>query len=527
MTRPPTSRCAASVALVASLAIAGAGFAADRSDGNSVAASGAGSVMGSGDTALTIYSSALPGAIPADFYRPVPGGSVPAASSVPGYAMVRQDRDVNLSAGRSTLRFNDVAGLIDPTTVKFTVPANPAVRVLEQNFQFDLVSTAKLMLRYLDKPITVERNVGSGTSSVTGTLLSAGDGVVLRSSDGSIHALNGYSSVTFPELPGGLITQPTLVWELNSPVSGTQRARVSYQTGGITWWADYNAVFSEGRDANNGLLDLSAWVSVINQSGASYPEARLKLVAGEVNRVEPRPMRVMNMAMAKANLAEANGGFAEKPFDEFHLYTLGRRTTLPNNSTKQIELFEQTRQIPAKRLLVYDPLGAQEFGSPMTERDPGIIAGAKVASFVEFRNDTASGLGIPLPAGRVRVARLDAADGSLEFIGEDAIDHTPRDETVRLKLGNAFDVVGERRQVDFTVNAGAHWLEEEIEIKLRNHKSQPVDVVVKEPLYRWSNWKLLSHSDDFKKDSARLIHFNVTVPRDGERVIRYRVHYSW
>jgi hypothetical protein len=386
MTLPLTSRRAASAALVASLAIAGAVVAADRSDGNSAAASGAGSVMNNGDTALTIYSSALPGAIPADFYRPVPGGTVPAASSVPGYAMVRQDRDVNLSAGRSTLRFNDVAGLIDPTTVKFTVPANPAVRVLEQNFQFDLVSTAKLMLRYLDKSITVERNVGSGTNSVTGTLLSAGDGVVLRSSDGSIHALNGYSSVTFPELPGGLITQPTLVWEINSPLSGTQRARVSYQTGGITWWADYNAVFSEGRDANNGLLDLSAWVSVINQSGASYPEARLKLVAGEVNRVEPRPMRVMNMAMAKASLAEADGGFAEKAFDEFHLYTLGRRTTLPNNSTKQIELFEQTRQIPAKRLLVYDPLGAQEFGSPMTERDPGIIAGAKVASFVPWHS---------------------------------------------------------------------------------------------------------------------------------------------
>lgn len=518
MKLPPHALCALSVALGASLAIPGAVYAADRSEGSG-AATGA-------DTALTIYSSALPGAIPADYYRPVPGGSVPAASSVPGYAMVRQDRDVSLSSGRSTLRFNDVAGLIDPTTVKFTVPANPAVRVLEQNFQFDLVSTAKLLLRYLDKTITVERNVGNAASSVTGTLLSAGDGVVLRSSDGSIHALNGYSSVTFPELPGGLITQPTLVWELNSPVSGTQRARVSYQTGGITWWADYNAVFSEGRDANNGLLDLSAWVSVINQSGASYPEARLKLVAGEVNRVVPRAEPRM-YAMAKASVAEADGGFAEKAFDEFHLYTLGRRTTLPNNSTKQIELFEQTKQIPARRLLVYDALGPQEFGSPMTEREPGIVAGAKVASFVEFRNDAASGLGIPLPAGRVRVARLDAADGSLEFIGEDAIGHTPKDETVRLKLGNAFDVVGERRQVDFTVNANAHWMEEEIEITLRNHKSQPVEVTVKEPLYRWSNWKLLSHSDDFRKDSARLIHFNVTVPRDGERVLRYRVHYSW
>jgi hypothetical protein len=482
---------------------------------------------GNADTALTIYSSEQPGAIPADFYRPVPGGSVPAASSVPGYAMIRQDRDVSLSAGRSTLRFNDVAGLIDPTTVNFSVPANAAVRVLEQNFQFDLVSTDKLMLRYLDRNITVERNVGNGTASVTGTLLSATDGLVVRGSDGSIHALNGYSAVSFPELPGGLITQPTLVWELNSPVSGTQRARVSYQTGGITWWADYNAVFSEGRNANSGLLDLSAWVSVINRSGASYRDARLKLVAGDVNRVQPQQQRRVFGAMAKAALAESDGGFAEKAFDEFHLYTLGRRTTLPNNSTKQLELFEQARQIPARRLLIYDALGSPGFGEPYTERDPGINTSAKVASFVEFRNDSAAGLGVPLPAGRVRVARLDAADGSLEFIGEDAIGHTPKDETVRLRLGNAFDVVGERRQVDFAVNTAARWLEEEIEIKLRNHKSQPVEVMVKEPLYRWSNWKLMSHSVDYQKDSAQLIHFNVTVPKDGESVVRYRVHYSW
>ncbi len=523
MMLPPKCHHAASIALGALLAIPGVVSAADLGDSGNAG----GNATGNADTALTIYSSALPGAIPADFYRPVPGGSVPPASSVPGYAMVRQDRDVNLSAGRSTLRFTDVAGLIDPTTVKFTVPANAAVRVLEQNFQFDLVSTAKLLLRYLDKPITVERNVGTGTSSVTGTLLAASDGVVLRSADGTVHALNGYSAVTFPELAGGLITQPTLVWELNSQVSGTQRARVSYQTGGITWWADYNAVFSEGRDANNGQLDLSAWVSVINQSGATFADARLKLVAGEVNRVAPRAERRVFGAMAKANMVDAEGGFAEQAFDEFHLYTLGRKTTLPNNSTKQIELFEQTRQIPAKRLLIYDALGSPEFGGPMTERDPGITTGAKVASFVEFRNDSASGLGIPLPAGRVRVARLDAADGSLEFIGEDAIGHTPRGETVRLKLGNAFDVVGERRQLDFTSNSSAHWLEEEIEIKLRNHQAQPVEVLVKEPLYRWSNWQIISQSVAHQKDSARLIHFNVTVPKDGESVIRYRVHYSW
>ncbi len=232
----------------------------------------------------------------------------------------------------------------------------------------------------------------------------------------------------------------------------------------------------------------------------------------------------MNMPVAAP---AADGGFAEKAFDEFHLYTLGRATTLPNNSTKQIELFDRAKQIPARRLLIYDALGAQSFGSPYTGRDPGFADNTKVESFLEFRNDSASGLGVPLPAGRVRVSRLDSADGSLEFVGEDAIDHTPKDETVRLKLGNAFDVVGKRRQVDYRIDTKARWLEEEIEITLRNHKAQAVEVQVREPMYRWSNWKLLEHSQDFEKDSAQLIHFNATVPKDGTSVIHYRVRYSW
>jgi hypothetical protein len=479
------------------------------------------------ESALTIYSSQQPGAIPADFYRPVPGAPAPAASSVPGYAMIRQDRDVQLASGRSALRFADVAGLIDPTTVTFTVPANPGVRVLEQNFQFDLVSTSKLLLRYLDQPISVERTVGNETSTVTGTLLSAVDGLVLRAADGSVHALNNYTAVTFPDLPGGLITRPTLVWELQSPVSGTQRARVTYQTGGISWWADYNVVFNEGRSANSGLLDLSAWVSVINQSGATYRDAKLKLVAGDVNRVQPTAERAEQLAMFAKNPEAAPAGFAEKAFDEFHLYTLGRPTTLPDNSTKQLELFDQARQVPAERLLVYDALGAPNFGERYTERDPGVAANTRVDSYVQFRNDKASGLGVPLPAGRVRVSRLDSADGSLEFIGEDVIGHTPKDETVRLRLGSAFDLVGERRQVDFAIDTHARWLEEEIEIKVRNHKAQPVAVQVREPMYRCSQWRLVTHSQEFSKDSAHRIHFDVAIPADGESVIRYRVHYSW
>lgn len=482
------------------------------------------------DTAITIYSSAQPGAISPELYRPIPGARVPNAMAVPGYAMVRHDRAMQIAAGRSQLKFTDIAGLIDPTTVTFTSITEPRTRVLEQNFQFDLVSTDKLLQKFIDKPITVERALGNQSSTVSGTLLSASDGLVLRGNDGAIHALRDYSSVRFPDLPGGLETKPTLLWELNSPRSGEQRTRVTYQTGGVTWWADYNLVFNEGRDANSGVLDLSAWVSIINQSGTTYPDARLKLIAGDVHRAappSPQRGRVMAMEMAAKSMAD-DGGFEQKEFFEFHLYTLGRRATLPNNSTKQIELFDQARQIPAKKILLYYGLAQPYFwGSPNTNRDIGIAMNKKVDVYLEFRNDKKLGLGVPLPAGRIRVSQLDEADGSLEFIGEDVIDHTPKDELVRVKLGSAFDVVGERRQTDFAVDVKAQWLEEEFELKLRNHKELPVEVLVKENLYRWSNWKVLSQSHAFEKEDARTIVFPVTVPQDGETTVRYRVRYTW
>ena len=191
---------------------------------------------------------------------------------------------------------------------------------------------------------------------VTGTLLSAIDGIVLRGTDGSIYSLPAYTSVRFPDLPGGLNTRPTLVWDIQSPTGGTHKARVTYQTGGITWWADYNLIFNEGADANSGLLDLSAWVSIINQSGATYSDAKLKLIAGDVHRVQPE-MDTVDAARSaddgRRRRRPMPDGFVQKDFFEFHLYTLGRKTTLPNNSTKQIELFDQAKQIPAKKVLLY------------------------------------------------------------------------------------------------------------------------------------------------------------------------------
>jgi hypothetical protein len=482
------------------------------------------------EVAITIYSSAQPGAVSPALYRPLPGAGVSNAMEVPGYAMVRNDRNLDLANGRSTVKFTDVAALIDPTTVTFASLSEPRTRVLEQNFQFDLVSIDKLLLQYVDRPITVERAVGNQASPVSGTLLSSIDGLVLEGNDGAIHALQGYSAVRFSELPGGLNTKPTLVWDILSPRAGEQRTRVTYQTGGVTWWADYNLIFNEGQDPNSGLLDLSAWVSIINQSGATYPQARLKLIAGDVHRAAPapHPMMMRKQAMEVAAASMDTAGFDQKAFFEFHLYTLGRRTTLPNNSTKQIELFDQAKQVPARRVLVYYGLAMPyAYPDPMMDRDLGVASNKKVDVYLEFKNDKQQGLGMPLPAGRIRVSKVDAADASLEFIGEDVIDHTPKDEQVRIKLGSAFDVVGERRQVDFAVDGKARWMEEEIEVKLRNHKEQAVEVLVKENLYRWANWKVLSRTHEFRKEDARTAVFPVTVAKDGESVIRYRVRYSW
>ncbi|MBC8028141.1 MAG: DUF4139 domain-containing protein [Steroidobacteraceae bacterium] len=482
-------------------------------------------------TAITIYSASQPGAIPPELYRPVPGMGVPNAMAVPGYALVRDDREIKIKQGRSQLSFTDVAALIDPTTVTFTSLSDPGTRVLEQNFQFDLVSTQKLLLKFIDKQITVDKQNGNNVVPITGTLLSATDGIVLKGTDGSIYSIPAYTSVRFPDLPGGLNTRPTLVWDISSPMGGEQKTRVTYQTGGITWWADYNLIFNEGADANSGMLDLAAWVSIINQTGATFTNAKLKLIAGDVHRVQPemdmRMQRNQVLEMVAAAPADQDG-FQQKDFFEFHLYTLGRPTTLPNNSTKQIELFDQAKQIPAKKILLYYGAPMPYFyPSPYTDRSMGVEMNKKVDVYLEFKNDKQFGLGVPLPAGRLRVSKLDSADGSLEFIGEDKIDHTPKDEQVRVKLGSAFDVVGERRQVNFAIDTTAKWMEEEIEVKLRNHKSQPVEVVVKENLYRWSNWKVVTKTHNFDKEDARTINFPVKVAKDGETVVRYKVRYTW
>jgi len=484
-------------------------------------------------TAITIYSTATPGAVPVELYRPLPGTNVgrTPTGNIPGYAVVRQERPLELSPGRSELRFSDVAALIEPTTVRFESLTDPeGTQVLEQNYQFDLVSSQKLVERYLDREITVEQTHGDRIESFTGKLLSASGGLILQDAQGRIRTLSGWTNIQFPELPGGLITRPTLVWDVLADRGGRHDTRVSYQTQGMTWWADYNLVFTPGKDANSGLLDVGAWVSIINQSGASYEDAKLKLIAGDVHRA-PQPgmyqksMRAMPMAAMESDMA----GFQEKSFFEYHLYTLGRPTTLPDNSTKQLELFDTARGVPAEKILLYYGTGGfySVFPSPMTDRNLGIQGNKKVDVYLRFHNDEKNGLGVPLPSGRVRVNQLDTADGSLEFIGEDVIDHTPRNEEVLIQLGSAFDVVGERTQVDFKVDTTRKWMEETIEIELRNQKKEAVDVLVKENLFRWVNWKIVEASHDYEKVDARTIHFPVHVEAEGKASVTYRVQYTW
>jgi hypothetical protein len=480
-----------------------------------------------GGNALTIYSTAQPGAIAPELYRN--GGR---GQAIPGYAVVRQQRDIALNRGRNSVRFSDVAAYIDPTTVMFESLSDPAgTSVVEQNFQFDLVNHEKLLQKYIDQTVKVDQVRGNSVESFSGTLLSTSGGMILKRDDGAVQLLPYNAGVTLPSLPGGLITRPTLVWDIDAKQSGSHRTRVSYQTTGITWWADYNLTYAEGSNANACKLDVGAWVSIINQSGASYPEAKLKLIAGDVQRARPAG-RLSAAPAARGSMAmEAKAaGFEEKEFFEYHLYTLGRPTTLSDNSTKQIELFPAARSVPCEKTLVYYGLTPGYYGyggSPVTDRNYGVQSNKKVDVYLGFKNSQDHNMGMPLPSGRIRVSKMDSADKTLEFIGEDVIDHTPKNEKVLIKLGSAFDVVGERRQTDFRIDTSRKTMSEDIEIKLRNQKKEPVTVIVKENLYRWVNWQITSKTHGFEKQDARTIQFPVKIAAGGEATVRYSVQYTW
>jgi hypothetical protein len=483
------------------------------------------------ETALTIYSHADPASFdPQQFISQQQQGYNPSwVSQVPGFGVVKELRTLDLKEGLNELRFTDVAQFIDPTTVSFVDIDDAKTSVREQNFEFDLANADKILERYLDREIKVSVEKGDSTEEISGILLSAARNQLVLKTPQGIQLLNRHGpQVKLGELPGGLITKPTLVWQLFAANGGKHRVRTTYQTAGLTWRSDYNLILGE----NDKIADISAWVSIMNLSGRSYENTALKLIAGNVQRVEPRQKYVGAPAARSVMLDEAQGaGFEQKPFFEYHLYTLPGRTNVAQNTTQQLVLFPTARGVNVEKLMVY--YGAPEgfwwsYGdSPYTDRQFGTGSNKKLDVYLRFKNEKANQLGMPLPKGKVRVYKQDSADGGLEFVGEDLIDHTPRDEKVLIKLGEAFDVVGERTQTNYTIDLNGRRITESFKIELRNHKDSPQRVLVKENLYRWTNWEITVNSDAFEKADARTVHFPVEVPAHGHKTVTYTVRYSW
>jgi hypothetical protein len=424
--------------------------------------------------------------------------------------LVKDGRKLTLPQGLTELRFMDVASQIIPASVHIKSLADAgSLRVLEQNYEYDLLNPQKLMDKYVGKEVRLyQKNPYTEREEiVAATLLSNNGGPIYRIGDDITFGHPG--RVLFPGVPENLISKPTLVWLLDNS-SVKQSVEASYLTNGINWRADYVITLNEKDDR----ADLSGWVTIDNRSGATYRDARLKLVAGDVNRVrEEREHRDKMLRAAKAEAMQAAPQFREEEFFEYHIYTLQRQATIKENQTKQITLITAD-EVPVKKELIF--YGAKHYyrssyGEPMSNQ--------KIGVYVEIRNKKEHNLGIPLPKGVVRVYKQDS-EGSLQFVGEDSIDHTPKDEKVRIKLGEAFDVVGGRKQTDWKKIAYDTY-EASYEISLRNHKKEDVVVRVIEPIP--GEWTMLSSTHIHKKTEAATAEFDIPVPKDKEVTLVYRV----
>ncbi|MSQ47279.1 MAG: DUF4139 domain-containing protein [Deltaproteobacteria bacterium] len=426
-------------------------------------------------------------------------------------ALVKDQRDIEFGVGDNILQFADVAAQILPATVHIkSLTDAQGLHVLEQNYEYDLLNPAKLMEKYVGKEVKLfDKNSYTGKEDwLVGTLLSANDGYVYQIGN-EIH-INPPGRVILPQVPENLMAKPTLVWLLRATKAGKQKIETSYLTNKITWQADYITVLS----VDDSKADLTGWVTIDNQSGATYQNAMLKLVAGDVHRVQPEQVYVRTMAMDAAPAAPPPPQFREESFFEYHLYTLDRPATVKENQTKQMTLLSAAA-IPVTKRLVFQ---GQE-GYFYNQYGEGSFAKQKVSVSLEIDNTQKNNLGMPLPKGTVRVYKADK-DGSLQFIGEDAIDHTAKDEKLTVKMGEAFDVVGERKQTDFKRIADAI-SETAWEIALRNHKDQPATVRIIEPVP--GDWEVLSASHKHEKADAHTLHFDVTVPTNKEVKVTYRV----
>lgn len=415
-------------------------------------------------------------------------------------ALVKERRSLDLKTGVNSVEYMDVAALIDPTSVMFEDTKNKNTAVLEQNYEYDLVSSYKLLDKFLGKEITATEKEGE---TYTGTLLSHDGGVVLQLSDGKVVSLSEVSKFEFPD-SAGLLTKPTLVWQVYSPVAGSRDVLTSYLTGGMSWNADYIVK----TNADDTKADIQGWVSIDNEAGTTYEDARLKLVAGEVHRVTvPQPMYYDYVVETEEEVAYdgGKGSFVEESLFEYHLYTLERTATLKNNQVKQISLLSAD-SVPVEKELIFD-----------------VSKSENVQAVLNLENSEEKGLGMPLPAGVVRVYKSDS-DGQLQFLGEDSIDHTPKDEDVEVVVGDSFDVTATRTQTDYD-KVSNDVRRQSYEVELKNHKSEAQTVRIVEHFY--GDWEIITSSDSSEKTDAYTVEWEVTVPSDGSKKVTFTVEYRY
>ncbi len=425
--------------------------------------------------------------------------------------LVKDIRKIKLFQGAGELKFMDVASQIIPTSVHIKSLVNPdSLHILEQNYEYDLMNPQKLLDKYVGKEVKLynKNPYTEREEIVTATLLSNNEGAIFKIGDEITFGHPG--RIIFPGVPENLISKPTLVWLLENSLSTAQKLEASYLTNGINWRADYVVTLNDKDDR----ADVSGWVTIDNKSGATYKDSKIKLVAGDVNRVKDEleyDKKVYKFAeMAAAKPAPQ---FKEEEFFEYHIYTLQRPATIKDNQTKQISLVTADNVNVKKELLYY---GSQYYyRSAYGEK----ISNQKIGVFVEIANKKEYNLGIPLPKGTVRVYKHDS-EGSLQFVGEDSIDHTPKDEKIKVKLGEAFDVVGSRKQTEWRKIAYDTY-EASFEISLRNHKKEDVTVKVIEPIP--GDWTMLSSSHGHKKTEAFTAEFEIPVPKDKETKLTYKV----
>jgi hypothetical protein len=447
-------------------------------------------------------------------------------------AVVRETLLLDLKAGENPVTFDRATAQVLPDSVVLRDPAGKAAfSILEQSYRNDPVSRSLLLSHFEGQEIEFRTVYPDGKVELkAGKIVRSGhvpggqpqDPII--EVDGKLRfQLPG--EPLFPALGDGSILRPTLGWAIQSQADAKFDAQLSYLSNGFDWEADYNLVAPEKGET----VVLTGWVTVNNQSGTGFTGAKVKLVAGEVNIVEPDEpfagnVRSKMMAMA----ADAAPAVEEKAFDDFHLYTLQRPLTIRDKETKQVE-FLRAPAVKASKRYVYDPAAMRFFGGggPQTQPIHGMEFPKDVAIYWEFKNDESNGLGVPLPAGRVRFYRSDEQDGNLEFVGENDIDHTPRNEEVSIYTGNAFDLVGERKIVNFERDDRAEWMKESIEITVKNRSKEPKEIVVREHLWRWMNWKLENASMESVKKDAQKIEFTVKLAPDEEKKVSYTAHYTW